>query len=224
MNKLRGQNSGRAIYNPERWCCESDALSTSGNLENSRGHRTGKGQFFIPIPKKGNVKECLDYSTAVLIPHAGKFIPKILQVRLQQYMNWELSDVQAGFRKGRETRDRISNIHWIIEKATEFQKKTSTSVSVTTLKPLTVWITTNCGKFLKRWEYQTTLPASCETCMQVKKQLRSKLEPDMEKQSGSKLGKEYDKAVYGHPAYSTSMQSTPCEVPAGWMNHKLESK
>ena len=60
--------------------------------------------------------------------------------------------------------------------------------------------------------------------MQVKKQLRSKLEPDMEKQSGSKLGKEYDKAVYGHPAYSTSMQSTPCEVPAGWMNHKLESK
>ena len=72
---------------------------------------------------------------------------------------------------------------------------------MTTLKPLTVWITTNCGKFLKRWEYQTTWPASCETCMQVKKQLRSKLEPDMEKQSGSKLGKEHDKAVYGHPAY-----------------------
>ena len=201
VNKLRGQNSSRAIYNPERWCCESDALNTSGNLETSSGHRTGKGQFFIPIPKKGNVKECLDYRTVVLIPRAGKFILKILQVRLQQYMNWELSDVQAGFRKGRETRDHISNIHWITEKATEFQKKTSTSVSVTTLKPLTVWITTNCGKFLKRWEYQTTWPASCETCMQVKKQLRSKLEPDMEKQSGSKLGKEHDKAVYGHPAY-----------------------
>ena len=82
---------------------------------------------------------------------------KILQAKLQQYMNRELSDVQAGFRKGRGTRDQIANICWIIEKASEFQK-TSTSVSLTMLKPLTVWITTNCGKFLKRWEYQATLP------------------------------------------------------------------
>ena len=73
------------------------------------------------------------------------------------------------------------------------------------LKPLTVWITTKCGKFLKRWEYQTTLPASCETCMQVKKQ---QLEPDMEQQFSSKLGKEYIKAVYCHPAYLTCMQNT----------------
>ena len=72
------------------------------------------------------------------------------------------------------------------------------------LKHLIVWITTNCGKFLKRWEYQTTLPASCETCMQVKKQ---QLEQDVEQQIGSKLGKEYVKAVYCHPAYLTSMQS-----------------
>ena len=82
---------------------------------------------------------------------------------------------------------------------------TSTSASLTMLKLLTVWTTTNCGKFLKRWEYQTTLSASCETCVQVKKQ---QTEPDMEQWTGSKLGKEYVKAVYCHPAYLTCMQST----------------
>ena len=116
---------------------------------------------------------------------------KILQARLQQYKNWELLDVQAGFRKGRGTRDQIANICWIIEKAREFQIK-STSDSLT-LEPLTVCITTNCGKFFKRWEYQTTWPASWEICMQVKKQ---QFEPDMEQWTGSKLGKEYIKAVY----------------------------
>ena len=80
---------------------------------------------------------------------------KILQAKLQQCVNQELPDVQAGFRKGRETRDQIANIHWIIEKAREFQKNI-TSASLTVAKPLTVWITTNCGKFGKRWEYQTT--------------------------------------------------------------------
>ena len=94
------------------------------------------------------------------------------------------------------------------------------------LKPLTlgshqsVWITTNYGKFWKRWEYQTTLPASWETCIQVKKQ---QLEPDMGQQTGSKLGKEYVKAVYCHPAYLTFMQSTSCKMQ-GWMKHKLESR
>ena len=81
-------------------------------------------------------------------------------------------------------------------------------------------ITTSCGKFFKRWEYQTTLPASRETCVQVKKQ---QLEPDMEQQTGSKLGKEYGKAVYYDPAYLASLQSTSCEMP-GWMKHKLESR
>ena len=84
-----------------------------------------------------------------------------------------------------------------------------TSASLTTLKPLTVWITANCGKLLKTWEYQTILLASLETCMQVKKQ---QLEPDMEQQTGSKWGKEYAKAVYCHPAYLTYMQSTSCEL------------
>ena len=80
---------------------------------------------------------------------------KIIQARLQQYVNRELPDVQADFRKGRGTRDRISNILWIMEKAREFQK-TSISALLTMTKPLTVWITINCGKFFKRWEYQTT--------------------------------------------------------------------
>ena len=77
-------------------------------------------------------------------------------------------------------------------------------------KPLTVWITTNCGKFLKRWEYQTTLPASWEICIQVKKE---QLEMDIEQQTGSKLGKEYIKAAYFHPAYLTYTQSISCEMP-----------
>ena len=83
-----------------------------------------------------------------------------------------------------------------------------------------VWITTNCGKFFKRWEYHTTLPASCEICMQIKKQ---QLELDMEQWTGSKSGKEYIKAVYCHPAYLTSMQSVSCKMP-GWMKHKLKSR
>ena len=134
-------------------------------------------------------------------------------------MNRELPDVQAGFRKGRGNRDQIANIRWIIEKAREFQK-TSISAILTMPKPLTVWITTNCGKFWKRWEYQTTLPASWEIWMQVKKQ---QLELDVEQQTGCKLGNEYVKAVYCHPAYLTSVQSTSCIMP-GWMKHKLESR
>ena len=143
---------------------------------------------------------------------------KILQARLQKYVNQELPEDQAGFKKGRGTRDQIANIHWIIEK--ENFKKTSTSASLTTLRPLIVWITTNRRKIFKRWEYQTTWPASWEICMQVKKQ---QLELDMEQWTGSKSGKEYVRAVYCHPAYLSYMLSTSCEMP-GWMKHKLESR
>ena len=101
---------------------------------------------FIPFPKKGNAKECSNCHTIALILQASKIMFKILHARLQKYMNHELPDVQDGFRKGRGTRDQTANICWIIEKAREFQKKTSTSALLTTLKPLTVWITTNCGK------------------------------------------------------------------------------
>ena len=101
---------------------------------------------FIPIPKKGNAKECSNYHTIALISHASKVMFKILQARLQQYVNHELPDIQAGFRKGRGTRDQIANMHWIIEKTRGFQK-TSISALLTMPKPLTVWITINCGKF-----------------------------------------------------------------------------
>ena len=134
-------------------------------------------------------------------------------------MNRELPDVQDGFRKGRGTRDQLPTSIGSLKKQ-ESSRKISTSALFTMLKPSTVWVTTNCGKFFKRWEYQTTWPASWEICMHVKRQ---QLEPDMEQQTVSKLGKEYFKAVYCHPAYLTYMQSTSWEIP-GWMKHKLESR
>ena len=102
-----------------------------------------KKSVFIPIPKNGSIKEYSNYHTIALISHTRKIILKILQASLQQYLNRKIPDVQAGFRKGRRTREQIANIYWIIEKAREFQK-TSTSALLTTPKPLTVWITTNC--------------------------------------------------------------------------------
>ena len=107
-----------------------------------------KRSVFIPIPKKGNARECSNYRTIAVISHASKVMLKILQARLQQYMTQELPDVQAGFRKGRGTRDQIAYILWTIEKQ-ENSRKASTSASSTTLKPLTVWITINCGKLLQ---------------------------------------------------------------------------
>ena len=105
--------------------------------------------------KEGNAKECSNYRTIALISHASKVMLKILQARLQQYVNRELPDVQAGFRKGRGTRDQIANICWIMEEQ-EISRKISISALLTMPKPLTVRITINCGKFCKRWEYQTT--------------------------------------------------------------------
>ena len=113
-----------------------------------------KRSVFIPIPKKGNDKDCSNYHTIALISHTSKVMLKILQARLQQYVNCELPDVQDGFRKGRGTRDQIANMCWIIKKASF--RKTSISDLLTMPKPLTVRTTTNCGKFFKRWEYQTT--------------------------------------------------------------------
>ena len=134
--------------------------------------------------------------------------------RIQQDLNWELPDVQAGFRRQRNQRSNCQ--HLLDHKKSKSSRKTS--ALLTTSKPLTVWITTNCGKFFKRWEYQTTLPASWEIRMQLKKQ---QLELDMEKQTSFKSGKDYVKVVYCHPAHLTYMQSTSCEMP-GWMKHKLE--
>ena len=126
---------------------------------------------------------------------------KILQARLLQYVNHELPDVQAGFRKGRGTRDQITNICWIIEKARKFQKNIYFCF-IDYTKAFDTVDHKKLGKFFKRWEYQTTWPASWQICMQVKKQ---QVQLDMEQQMGSKSGKEYIKAVYCHPAYLTYM-------------------
>ena len=112
-----------------------------------------KRSVFIPIPKKGNAKECSKYHTIALISHASKVTLKILQARLQQYVNHKIPDVHAGFRKGRGTRDQIANSHWSIEKVREFQKNIC---FVDYAKAFDLVDHTNCGKFLKRWENQTT--------------------------------------------------------------------
>ena len=124
------------------------------NLENSAVATGLEKISFHSNPKKGNAQESSNYCTTALISHASKVILKILQARLQQYVNHELPDVQTGFRKGRGTRDQVDNICWIIEK--ESSRKTFISALLTMPKPLTVWITINCGKFWKRWAYQTT--------------------------------------------------------------------
>ena len=105
-----------------------------------------KRSIFIPIPKKGNAKECSNYHIIVLISHASKVMLKILQAKLQQYVNWELLDVQAEFWRGRDTRDQVANLHWIMEKRRELQKNIY-SATLSMPRLLAMWITTNYGKF-----------------------------------------------------------------------------
>ena len=160
------------------WKCCTQYVSKFGKL--SSGHRTGIGHFTFQSQRKAMPKNA--QTTAQLhSSHMLKVMLKILQARLQEYVNCELPDVQAGFRKGRGTRDQIASIRWIIKKV--FSRKTSISALLTMTKPLIVWITINHGKFWKRWEYKTTWPASWEIYMQVRKQ---QLELDMEQQTGSK--------------------------------------
>ena len=142
---------------------------------------------------------------------------KTLKASLQQYVKRELSDVRDGFGKGRGTRDQIANIHCTIEKVKEFQKNIC---FIDYTKAFACVDHNKLWKILKEMGIQTILSAFWEICVQVKKQ---QLERDMEQQTGSKLGKEYVKAVYCHPVYLTSMQSTSWET-LGWMKHKLESR
>ena len=131
------------------------------NLENSAVATGLEKVSFQPSAKE---RQCSNYRTIELISHASKVMPQILQAGLQQYMNCEFLDVQAGFRKGRGTRDQIANIFWIIKRARQFQKNIISAL-LTMPRPLTVWITINCGKFGKRWEYQTTdLPLEKPVC------------------------------------------------------------
>ena len=162
-----------------------------------------KRSVFIPVPKKNNAKECSNYHTTALISHTSKVILKILQARLEQYVNRELLDVQVGFRKVRGTRNQIANICRIIEKAREFQENiyfcfTDYARVFGGVDHNNLW------KILQEMGIPDHLTCLLRNCLQVRKQ---QLELDMEQHIGPKSEKEYIKAVYCHPAYLTYMQS-----------------
>ena len=189
----------------------------AGNLENPAVTTGLEKISFHSNLKEGQCHRMfkLLYNCAHLAcSYVSKVILKILQVRLHQYMNWKLAYVQAGFRKGKGTRDQIANIHWNLEKEGN-PRKTSSFPSLTTRNPLCGSQQT--GKFLKRYQI---------TFMCLLRDLCGGLEatePYMEQLTGSQLGKEYNKAVYCHPVYLSSMQSTSWET-LGWKKHKLESR
>ena len=150
-----------------------------------------KISVFIPILKKGNAKKCSNYPTIALIPHMSKIMLKILQARLQQYVNWELPDIQVGFRKGRGTRGKIVNTCWIIENQGN-SIETTISAPLTVLKSLTVWITAN-WKILKEMripKHHTCILRNLYAC-------KKETEPDTGQWTDSKLGKEYVKEYTG---------------------------
>ena len=151
-------------------------------FENSAVATGLKKSVFIPIPKKGNAKECSNYCTIALISHTSKTMLKILQASLQQSWTMNFQMIWLVSEKAEEPEIKLPTFGGSSKKQ-ESSKKTSISVLLTMPKPLTVWITINCGKFWMRWEYQTTWPASWEACVQVRKQ---QLELDMEQQTGSK--------------------------------------
>ena len=160
------------------WKCYTQYENKFGKLNS--GHRTGKVQFACQSPKKGNAKECSNYHTIALISHASKVMLKSLQARLQQYVNFQM--FKLVLEKAEEPEIKLPTFTGSSKKQ-ESSRKTSISALLTMPKPLTVWITINCGKFWKRREYQTIRPASWEICMQVRKQ---QLELDMEQETGSK--------------------------------------
>ena len=177
-----------------QWCCESAALSMPANLKNSEWPQDWKRSIFIPIPKKGNAKECSNYCTIALVSHASKVMLKLLQARLQQYVNHELSDVQAGFRKGRETRDQVAKICWIMEKSRVPEKHLL----------LLYWL---CQSLWLCGSQQTVESSSRDgntrplDLLPEKSIKKLHIELDMEQQNDSKLGEGYIKAVYCHSVY-----------------------
>ena len=182
------------------WKCCTQYASKFRKL--SSGHRTGKGQLSLQSQRKAMPKNA--QTTAQLHSSHMLVMLKILQARLQQYVNCELPDVQAGFRKGRGTRDQIANTHWIIKKNKRVPEK---HLLLLYWLCQTVWITTNCGKFFKRMgipDHRTCLLRNLYAGQE-------QLELGMEQQIGSKSGKEYIKAASYHPAYLTYMQSTSCK-------------
>ena len=143
------------------WKCCTQYTSKFGKLIS--GHRTGKG-VFIPIPKKGNAEECSNYSTVALISHISKLMLKILQARTQCTWTMNFQMFWLDLKKAEESEIKLPTSAES-QKKLENSRRTSISASLTMLKAFTVWITTNCGKFFKRWEYQSILPTSWETCM-----------------------------------------------------------
>ena len=194
-------------------CC-THYVSKFGKL--SSGHRTGKGQFSFQSQRRAMPKSA---QTTVLLRSfhmLARLCSKSFKLGFNSTWIENFQMYKLGLEKAEEPEIKLPTFVGSWRKQGS-SRKTSTFASLTMLKPLTLWITTNCGKFLKRWEYQITLPASWETCMQDKKQ---QLEPD---KTGSKLGKEYVKAVYCNLAYLIYMQSTSYEM-LSWMAHKLESR
>ena len=147
-------NSSRAIQNSKRWCHQGVAFNVWANLEDPVVASGLEKVNPHPVPKNSSTKECANHRTVALISHASKVMLKVLHARLQHYANQELPDIQAGFRKCRGTRGQLSTFTGSQRKQGN-SRKTSTSVSSTTLKSLTVWVITNSGKLLERWEYQT---------------------------------------------------------------------
>ena len=181
------------------WKCGTQYARKFGKL--SSGHRTGRDQFSFESQKKSNAKECSDYCTIALISHASKVMLKMLQARLQQYVNHELPDVQAGFRKCRRTRDKIANIHWIT--AREFQKNVYFCF-IDYTKGF------DCVDHSKQWKIlqEMGIPDRLTCLLRNRYAGQEATELDVKKQTVSKSGKEYVKAVYCHPAYLIYMQSS----------------
>ena len=174
------------------------------NLENSAVATRLEKSVFIPAPQKCNIKECSNYCTVALISHASKVILKILQARLQQYMNHDLPDVQAGFRKGRGARDQIANIRWIIEKAIEYQK----NICFCLIDHAKAF---DCVDHNKLWKILQEMGILDHlTCLF--RNLYAGQERTARNGHGTtdwfQIGKGVVKAVYCHPAYLTYMQST----------------
>ena len=178
-----------------------------------------KRSIFTPIPKKGNAKECSNYHTIELISHTSKVMLKILQARLQQYVNCELPDVQTGFRKGRGTRDQIADICWIIKKARDFWR----NIYFCFIDYAKAF---DCVHYNKLWKIlkEMGIPDHLTWLLRnVYAGQEATVELEVEQQTGSKSGKEYVKAMYCHHGYLTYMQRTSWEM-LDWMKHKLESR
>ena len=210
QSSWRWWNSRWAISNPKTRCCESAALSMPANLENS-AVATGleKVSFHSNQSQRKAMPKNTQTTAQLLSSHTlAKSCSKFSKPGFNSTwtMNFQMFKLDLEMTEDPELKLPISTGSL---KKQESSRKKSTSALLTVPKPLTVWITINCGKFWKRWEYQTTWLASWETCMQVKKQ---HLELDMEQQTGSKSGKEYIKALYCHPAYLTYMRSTLWEM------------